>query len=154
MKKTIIFSLICCTLFITGCGCGKKEKTIVCQMDKTIDNYDYNAEITIVYNTKTNELISIDEKEYFDSNDLDFLNTIKSYDESQYSIYNDFENTKYSISIDGNKMTRNFYVNYKNIDIEKLIALDSQQLIFVDENRKTNINNALEYYKNNGNTCE
>ena len=31
MKKIIILSLICCTLFITGCGCEKKnEKTIEC----------------------------------------------------------------------------------------------------------------------------
>lgn len=44
MKKTIIFSLICCTLFITGCGCGKKEKKLTCSYkDDTLEeNFTIN----------------------------------------------------------------------------------------------------------------
>ena len=156
MKKVFItFSLLVLTFLISGCGCSKKNlKTVTCKMEKEFDEYNYSAEIVIIYDTDSNELISIDEKETTMSSDSTFLNNVKKFDESEYSLYFDVNNTSYSISLDNDKLIRKFYVDYSKVNTEKLLEMDSKQGVFFDENNKTNINNALDYYNENGNECK
>lgn len=155
MKKVIItINLILATLLISGCGCSKKElKTVTCSMKKDFETYYYDAKITIVYDDKTKEIISIDEIENVTSDDSMLLNNIKLYEDGQNSIYNDISNTKYSTTINDKQLTRNFYVNYEKVNTNKLLENDSMQSIFFDENNKTNIDYALDYYIENGNSC-
>lgn len=155
MKKIIItMNLILATLLISGCGCSKKElKTVTCRMNKNFENYYYDAKITIVYNDKTKELISIEESENITSDDSLFLDNIKLYEDGQNSAYNDISNAEYSTTIEDNKLTRKLYINYEKTNMDKLVETDGLQSIFYDENSKTNIDYALDYYIENGNSC-
>ena len=61
MKKTILVSLTIVSLFMTGCGCGKKLEKKVCKMKEIEENYELNSTITLEYDTKNNKMLSFEE---------------------------------------------------------------------------------------------
>lgn len=132
MKKIIILSIAFCSLFITGCGCNKKEmKTVTCKLNKTYDIYEYSTVVTITYDGETGIVTNVLEEEKIFSGDKQFLQNVKTLDEGIHEIYNDVKHITYENSIDEDSFYKKFEIDYSKVDLNKLLELDYSKSQFV-----------------------
>lgn len=150
MKKVALFLVICtCTLLISGCG---KEKTMTCTRTVNQNNIEMSLNYTAKY--KGDYVTSLELVDTFKSDDVEYLNTLKSTIEEQYKTYNDIEYYDIDVKIDGNTLTSTTSIDYEKIDTDELIKVDSanKQLI---KDGKVSIDDVESVYTNSlGMTCE
>ena len=156
MKKTIIFSLICCTLFITGCGCGKKNKIIVHKCSNQVQNDNYLYEVN--YEMKSSDddtLLNYTRKEVYSSDDADFLTNMDDYKNNYFSELKKLNGVEYSSSIlDNNKLETTLTIDFSIVDYDKLCDLDNFYLNFYDdETQRISAKYAIDYYIGDDITC-
>ncbi len=154
MKKTIILGLLLCTLFVTGCGCGKKEKNEMhkCTHSAVNDNYDYDVE----YNFESNsddKLLKYTRKEIYSHADKTFLENMQKYKQEFFTELNKLDGFKYSDSISDDELTTEITIDFAKIDKSKLLEIDSFYLNFYDSDDEFNVNYAVDYYIGEEMTC-
>lgn len=122
MKKIAIINIIFCILFVTGCGCEKKEELKTTQLKCTSEMNDYGEKNTVEAKFQ-NEFLIYEKVETI----IEFENETLA--QRYYDMYK--ENSDYKTVLDGNSVST-------IIEIEN----DSKDNIFkYDEFRKNLINN-------------
>lgn len=126
MKKNILITsllLILCVTVTTGCG-TEKQKTLNCTREGklavgTTFNYDYTVKYTGKYIDEINitEEITSDNKEY--------LETVKTSVENMYEPFKDIKYHSSDVSIKGNTLTSHRNIDYKHIDMDEMLEIDS-----------------------------
>ena len=153
-KKFKIWQIVlgvCSLLLITGCGKSSNVESMTCTRTmnqneiKTSLKYNVQYEGDYVSKIKTIETIETD--------NVDTLNTYKEQIESLYSPYKDVEYYKYDVDINDNKLTSTVDINYKKVDTDKLLEIDSAngQLI---KDGKIRVDDIKSVYESLGATCK
>ncbi len=153
-KKFKIWQIVlgvCSLLLITGCGKSSNFESMTCTRTmnqneiKTSLKYNVQYEGDYVSKIKTIETIETD--------NVDTLNTYKEQIESLYSPYKDVEYYKYDVDINDNKLTSTVDINYKKVDTDKLLEIDSAngQLI---KDGKIRVDDIKSVYESLGAICK
>lgn len=147
MKKYLI--LVLCLFLLTGCG--KKEKIIDCSFNSEVNDIKIVSTYSIFYDDKYVTKIKTNEKmEFSDSN---LISKYKKTLESKYSLYKDVKYYNYSIKTDKNTLISTTDINYKKIDIDKLIKIDSDNSSLI-KNGKVLVSDVLDVYSQLGIVCK
>ena len=154
MKKNILATtllFILCVIMATGCG-TEKQKTLNCTRSgkiaaNTTFNYDYEVKYTGKYVDEINitEEITSDSEEY--------LENVKEKVEEIYEPFKNIEYHSYDVSIEGNKLISHRNIDYKHIDIDKMLEIDSA-FANVIKDGKIALNDVKEIYSQLGLTCK
>ena len=153
-KKFKIWQIVlgvCSLLLITGCGKSSNFESMTCTRTmnqneiKTSLKYNVQYEGDYVSKIKTIETI--------ETYNVDTLNTYKEQIESLYSPYKDVEYYKYDVDINDNKLTSTVDINYKKVDTDKLLEIDSAngQLI---KDGKIRVDDIKSVYESLGAICK
>lgn len=157
MKKIIILCFTICTLFITGCGCSKKEEKIVvkkCSNKAEEDNYTYNVDYDLESN-ENNMLLKYTRTEIYTSDDNAFLDNMEQYKNDYFSELQKLESVEYNSEIVDNQLKTTLIIDFSNNnDNKKIFELDPFYLNFYnDETELVDINYAVDYYVGENMTC-
>ena len=153
MKKIIIvLNLVLLSLIVSGCGCSKKEeKTIVCKMSKTFDNYSFEAEYILKY-FEDESVKQVIEQATFNSNDSETLESIKTLNASEYGNYSELKWSKYDANIDGDNLKIYLEINFDKMNMEDFISVYDSNLYYVVDG-KINYKKYIEEYEKDGFDC-
>ena len=149
-KKSIIILCTLAIIFITGCN-NNEIKQLTCTRTMNQNNIKTSLKYNIEYQGKyVNKVKSI---ETIETDNVNILNTYKTQIENIYSSYKDIPYYQYNVEINNNKLTSTVNINYKKIDTNKLIDIDSSngQLI---KNGKVKVNDIKEVYEALGAICK
>lgn len=171
MKKLIKITsvLVILILLVTGCVDKKEENTntkgnkvkktsdlvdnvgsLSCTRTGSVENG--NGEFNYIVNYQDGEIVEIYSIESVSSDSQDVL---KEYEEAYRKIdsyYEDIENYVTEIRLEENKVTHIIDINYKKIDIKKLIELEGEEDNIFEDN-KPMLNKWLELSKKLGVSC-
>ena len=142
MKKIFILSLCLFTLFITGCGCSKKEnlKKIICTINEKYEPYTISAVYNIKYDEKTKKIYLYDEEEIIENADLETIETLREYADEKYKDLKKIEYFDFNTNVNNNKIVNKVKIDYEQIDKDKLLEVDfSYNNYIVDGEFKYNI---------------
>ena len=145
MKKVLIIAnLLMLTLFISGCGCSKKEesKTVVCSLKQEESKYEINSNITIKYDEISNDIISFEEDSYLISDVEEVRNEFKTLNDNHYSTYG----KHYSSSIKDDKVQINININFNKVSVDEFLELDEYNYGYLTDD-KIDYNKMIEYYE-------
>jgi len=146
-KKLIIFNLILTTLLISGCGCSKKEETVVCKKSINFDTHDYNVKYVISYDSN-NKMINYERDEEFDSDDSDLLTSTLEYKKELYSDLVELDGYEFDGVVENNKLTTKLTINFDIISSEKLFEIDSTYKVYYDtEKEQFDIDNYIKSWR-------
>ena len=154
MKKKIIILLILIALFsvilyfqlrIPNSG------IMICNYSDNSDNVSISTKYTITYeNMYVTKLITVEKVVSDDDNLLlEYRDNLKS----MYSLYNDIKYYDNSVKLKNDTVTSITEINYKKIDTNKLIELDTSNKYLIN-NGKINIKDIKKIYSNNGAKCK
>ena len=145
MKKTIIFSLVCCTLFITGCGCGKKIKTTECNLTRD----DYKVKFIFKYNDKDKKILSFERIETIDNYDASLKSNYQSFFTSMKNWDDSIDNYDYEYEITETTITSKLNINFEKVDYDELLNVPGLYPKYYDYDKKYfDIDLAIKEYKN------
>ena len=151
MKKYFVIVSMALLLLVTGCG-NTKEETMTCtrtgnmsgvEMDFTYNIY-YQGDI--VNKVQTTEIITSDDEE-----------TLKTYEDGITSLYSNFDNIdhyNYDVVIEGNTLTSTTDINYKQMDMDKLLEIDSSIGSLLNSDNQVVLDKVVEAYEATGATCK
>lgn len=144
MKKIIIvLNLLVLTLFISGCGCSKKEeKTVVCKLKIEDINHETNSNVTIKYDENNGDMISFEEESYLISNEEEIRNEFKTLNDNRYSSYGKY----YSSFIKDDKVQMNINIEFNKISVDEFLVLDGYNYGYLTDG-KIDYNKIIEYYE-------
>jgi hypothetical protein len=152
--KLIIYIFIVIILILLGILLyfilNPVKGTLLCTYTSENDVYKIKSEYRIYYNKgivnylKTNEVIT--------STDTDMLEEYKTSLELVYSNYNGLDNYSNTISLEDNTLTTITLINYKELDMDKFIEIDSDNKSIL-EGKKVSLKKVKSLYKNNGARC-
>lgn len=145
MKKIIIIlNFLVLTLFISGCGCSKKEeeKIVVCTLKEEYEKYNLDSTIKIKYESVTNKMILFEESSTLISDDPTIREYFKTTNDNDYSNYRDY----YDSFIEDDKATMSIKIDFKNITVDEFLKLDDLNSSYLTDN-KIDSNKIIEYYK-------
>ena len=171
MKRLIkLSSILIIVLVLLVTGCEKQEestKTKGSQVKKTSDLVDNvgtlrcarqgtvengSGEFNYIVNYQDGEVVEVYSIESVTSDNQD---TLKQYEDAYNKIdsyYEDIDNYVTEVRVESNKVTHIIDINYKKIDIKKLIELEGEEdNIF--ENNKPMLNKWLDLSKKLGVSC-
>ncbi len=154
MKKKIKFLATILGVFIivfSVTGCSNEKESMTCTRTLNQNNIKTTLKYNIEYQNDYVERVKSIETVETDNNDI--LKTYKSQIESIYSPYKDIDYYKYNVEIKDNKLTSTVDINYKKIDTDKLLEIDSAngQLI---KNGKIKVDDIKSVYENLGAICK
>jgi len=151
MKKYFVIVSMALLLLVTGCG-NTKEEMMTCtrtgnmsgvEMDFTYNIY-YQGDI--VNKVQTTEIITSDDEE-----------TLKTYENGITSLYSNFDNIdhyNYDVVIEGNTLTSTTDINYKQMDMDKLLEIDSSIGSLLNSDNQVLLDKVVETYEATGATCK
>lgn len=150
MKKKFALVLVGCIVLL-GTGCGNTEKKMTCS--RTMDQNGMKAELKYEVTYSKDTVKRIKSTETITSDSEVTLNAYKKSVEQIYSPYKDLEHYKYSVTVDGDKLTSIADINYEKVDTDKMIKIDSanSQLI---KNGKVSLKDIKSAYESVGATCK
>lgn len=155
MKKTlVILNLVILSLFISGCGCSKKEevKTVMCKLNKSFDDYNVNAEYKIQYYVKDDSVKNIEQQANFTSNNPDTLEFIKQLNSLDYEEYSKLNGGTYTANVGEESLDLYLYLDFEKINLETFInTYDSNQYYIVDD--KINYKKYIEEFERDEFNC-
>lgn len=135
MKKTlVILNLVLLSLFISGCGCSKKEETVTCKLKIENDIYNMNGEYIIRYNKGDGTVLSYNENEVVElktENDLEPLSSLKEFSDDRYSELKELEYFNVDTKIQNNKIINKVIINFDKINKEQLLDIDYSYSIYM-----------------------
>ena len=164
MKKiTIIISLFLLVLLVSGCE-EKKNVTINgktvntakmehkhCTRNGSLTGGDVELEYDVYYTGDNINIVKTMEKVI--SDDQEILNTYEEAYKGIHSHYEGLENYETSVVRDDNSVASYINVNYDEVDIDKLIAIEGEEdNIF--ENKVPKVSKWLELGEKLGAQCE
>lgn len=150
-----MFCLSLCVLFITGCGCSKKEKIkeITCTINEKYESYTISATYDITYDEKSGRVYSYEEEEKIENADLEVMESLKTYANERYEELNKLENFDFDVAIDNDKLVNKVKINYDRINKEKLLEKDNSYNNYI-VNGEFNYEKIVEEIKNIGAECK
>ncbi|MCI8778009.1 MAG: YehR family protein [Bacilli bacterium] len=157
MKKiTVVLNFLVLALFISGCGCSKKE-------EEKIENYhclheaindDYTYDVKYDFEADSNEkLITYKRIEKYTSDNNEVLNNMKIYKQQYFEKFNGVEGLVYSDNLSDNELNIELTIDFSKIDKEKLLEIEPFYLNFYDSDDEFNINYTIDYYIGEGMIC-
>lgn len=106
MKKIMILGVVICSLFITGCGCSKKEKKLECSSD--IDEYNEKKKVSATF-----------ENDYLKTENVETITVFEDEISANrfYEMYKDSE--IFEVNLNGNE-----------VSLKQTVENDSENEIF------------------------
>ncbi len=159
-KKVLLIGM----LLLLLCGCDnekestkekKKEtdKTIVCKFENEAQGVNTKATYTIYYGkdivnkVKSVEIIETENEEYLEYMENTLESTYKFMDES-YGGYD------YSVKIKNNVLTSTTTINYKKLNVEKMLDEQPTTASLVNEDNKITLDGLINQYETIGAKCD
>ena len=155
MKKSfIIFSLILMTFMISGCGCSKDKKedikTVTCKLNEEENSYRIDSTITIKYDSKENEVFSLEENSILTSENEEIRKNFITINDNVYSNYGKY----YSSLMNEENAQMKISLDFSEISVDKFIEFDEFNSDFLTDD-KIDFEKMLEYYSEfNNYECE
>ncbi len=151
MKKTIITTITLILAIILIYNIKIYSGTLVCVNEFTEDNVSFKTTYQVEYNKKVvTKLISV---ETITTTDEDLIKDYKTNLEMMYLRYNEVPHYTNTISVKDNKLTSKTTINYKKIDLNKLIKIDSSFKEVIKDN-KVSITKLKKQYTSTGAYCK
>ncbi len=155
MKKAmIVLNFILLALFISGCGCNKKEeeiKTSQCLHKAT--NEDYTYDVKYNFESSSDKLIKYVRTEKYSSDDITVLENMQTYKQEYFEKFKEIDGFEYSDDISDNELDIIITIDFLKINKEKLLEIEPFYLNFCDSDDNFNINYTIDYYIGEGMTC-
>jgi len=154
MKKYLLISgivIICLIFVLIKIFYVKPSGMLYCIDNRNVDDIEIKSEYKIYYEdmyvTKliTFEEINCDDDEVL----LEYRNILKD----NYSLYNDIKYYDNNVRLKNNTLVSVTEINYKKIDTNKLISVDSSNRSLI-KNGKIYIKDIYEIYKKQGAKCK
>lgn len=136
MKKRIvpILGILLVIILITALICfNKKDGTMICTMQTEENEIKIKAKYQIEYKNKVVETIVT--KEEITSEDEEILKNYKTLLENMYQEYNKIDYYMNKVEIKNDTLTSITKINYKKIDLEQLITIDSNNRSIIEDNQ-------------------
>lgn len=163
MKKLITSILLVFTIILIS-GCGKEsledkikreknEKVLKCTRSVTKEEdfttgFVYSIYYDGDYVTKT---VAI---EKVTSDDEEILKTYKEAYEKVFSNYKNIDYYDNEVKQKGNTVTSTTVVNYKKVDVNKIIEIEGKEDNIFDDDLKVKKDTLVKFYKKYGITCK
>lgn len=146
MKKSLVLVAIIISL---GClsGCGNKSKVLECTMDNSQSGMKMDQTIKTTFKGKEVKSFSVNVDVEVDEQYKNYLDTIITSVESQFTNYND----KKGISVKTNKNDKGFVVTFE-ADLDKMDKETKEDLDMVDT--KATYDEAKKEFEKEGYTCK
>lgn len=154
MKKIFILSLF--ALFMTGCGCSKKDENlsvVKCSYEEINDGYyEYESEVEFYYDE--NNIVSKlkDENKYILVENAT-KNVLVEQSELIDWLYEDYQKIEYydiKKQMNDDSLMVTIDVNFNKINFEKMAELDE----FYEGKKEVNLNSIINMYEESGYVCE
>ncbi len=155
MKKIIIIlNFLVLALFISGCGCSKKEEEIKShQCSHQATNNDYSYDVKYNFESNSDKLIKYTRIEKYSSDNVSVLENMKTYKQKYFEKFKEIDGFEYSDNISNNELNVELIIDFSKIDKEKLLEIEPFYLNFCDSDDNFNINYTVDYYIGEGMTC-
>ena len=95
----------------------------------------------------------VETKEIIESDSQETLNTYKTTIENLYSNFDNIDNYKYNVVVEGNTLTSTTDINYAKIDMDQLLEVDSSIQQLLNDNNKVDLEKVTSVYEQAGATC-
>ena len=150
MKKIQIILVLIIALFATGCAKESEEKAMTCTRTVNKEDVKMDFQYNVVY--QQDYVKKVESIEKVTTDNLETLNNYKTTVEQVYATYKDIEYYETEVTISDNTLTSIASIDYENIDIDKLIKIDSayEQLF---TNGKISIDTIENLYNQIGVSC-
>ena len=151
-KLLVTTTIICIILIIVISIYYNKYRnnTMICTYKTSADVYAMQTKYVIKY--KNGIVNNVSTEEIFIKNDKETLKEYKDTLENMYMPYSNLKYYDYSIKIKDNQVISKININYKKLDMNKFIEIDSENKKILTNNKVT-INKLKKIYKNNGARC-
>lgn len=148
IKGSIILLLL--AICITGCT-STSSKTMTCT--NTINQNNVKVESTYVVTYKKEDVTYLESTEKISTSDSSVLDTYEKTIDNIYQPYKNIEHYNYNITKENNTLISKVNADYENIDIDKLIEIDSS-IKSLMKNNKINVKKMKSAYEQLGATCQ
>ncbi len=149
MKKIIVLG-IALLVFITGCG-AEPEQKMVCTRTGNMNGIKMDFRYEVYYQGQ--DVNKVETKEIIESDSQETLNTYKTTIENLYSNFDNIDNYKYNVVVEGNTLTSTTDINYAKIDMDQLLEVDSSIQQLLNDNNKVDLEKVTSVYEQAGATC-
>lgn len=151
-KLSVALTIICIiTIIVLTIYYNKyRNNTMICTYSTTADVYSMKTKYVVKY--KNGVVNNVQTKEIFTKYDEETLKEYKSTLENMYMPYSNLDYYDYSITIKDNQVISKININYKKLDMNKFIEIDSKNKDILTNN-KVAIKKLKKIYKNNGARC-
>ncbi len=149
MKKIVVVFIMGVVLLT---GCSEKQGKLVCKKEQDI-NANTKLESVYTVDYKNGYVTKLDTVETITSEEESVLNTYKENLEKIYSAYNNIKYYENKIKMEKNKLISTTKVDYEHIDTDKLIEIDENNKVAI-ENGKVKVSVLKEAYEGLNATCE
>ena len=150
MKKIIILG-VALLILVTGCG-TEKEKKMICTRTSNMNGVKIDLRYEVTY--QGNNVNKVESTEKVESDSKETLNTYKEAVENLYSNFDNIENYKYNVIIEGYTLTSTVNIDYTKIDINELLEIDSSVQQLLNDNKKVDLDKITQVYESAGAVCE
>ena len=150
MKKIIILG-VALLILVTGCGTEKEQK-MICTRTSNMNGVKIDLRYEVTY--QGNKVNKVESTEKVESDSKETLNTYKEAVENLYSNFDNIENYKYNVIIEGYTLTRTVKIDYAKIDINELLEIDSSVQQLLNDNKKVDLDKITQVYESAGAVCE
>ena len=151
-KLSVALTIICIiSIIVLSVYYNKyRNNTMICTYSTTADVYSMKTKYVVKY--KNGVVNNVQTEEIFTKYDEETLKEYKSTLENMYMPYSDLDYYDYSIVIKDNQVISKININYKKLDMNKFIEIDSKNKDILTNN-KVAIKKLKKIYKNNGARC-
>lgn len=150
MKKIIVLG-IALLVFLTGCG-NEPEQKMVCTRTGNMNGIKMDFRYEVYYQGQ--DVNKVETTEIIESDSEETLNTYKTTIENLYGNFDNIDNYKYNVVIEGNTLTSTTDINYAKIDMDQLLEVDSSIQQLLNDNNKVDLEKVTSVYEQAGATCE
>lgn len=157
MKKIMILGV---ALLVLLMGCGQEKKTdyksmkeekMVCKRTANMNGMEMDFHYEVYY--QGNNVNKVQTTEKITSSSAETLKNLESQIKALYSNFDNIENYKYQIIIDGDTLISTTDINYQKIDIDELLKIDSSIQQLLNDNKKIALDKITQVYEQTGATC-
>ena len=149
MKKIIILG-VALLILVTGCASGE-EKKLVCTRTADMNGLEMDFRYEVYYQGEDVNKVKTTEKVTSDSEST--LKTLESQTKALYSNFDNIDNYKYNVVVEGNTLTSTTDINYAKIDMDQLLEVDSSIQQLLNDNNKVDLEKVTSVYEQAGATC-
>ena len=142
----------CMMLVLTACG-SSNEEVLTCTLKQDVGNYELESTYKayhvngIVNRVETIEVVSSDDSSILSA----FETTLNASYKTMNNLYGGY---KYSVTINGNKLTAKADIDYTELDLDKLIKADSSMKSIVNNDNKITLDGVRTLYEQLGAKCK